>query len=138
MHLMVLTGVPPRPNPPSGDGCPAWTQDYKISYPGLMLNVLVAEHNTNTQYQTLVDPVARRYETTSEMSIEFEVDGPYKVWGCEQVDGPYKVWGCEQVDGPYKVIQPAGHGRAVGEGGGSLWQDAQPRVNYELAWNSRR
>ena len=44
-----------------------------------MLNVLVAEHNTNTQYQTLVDPVTRRYETTSEMSIEFEVDGPYKV-----------------------------------------------------------
>ena len=54
-------------------------KDYKISYPGLMLNVLVAEHNTNDQYQTLVDPVTRKYETTSEMSIEFEVDGPYKV-----------------------------------------------------------
>ena len=29
--------------------------------------------------QTLVDPERRKYETSSEMSIEFEVDGPYKV-----------------------------------------------------------
>ena len=29
--------------------------------------------------QTLVDTERRRYETSSEMSIEFEVDGPYKV-----------------------------------------------------------
>ena len=34
---------------------------------------------TPSQYQTLVDPVTHRYETSSEMSIEFEVDGPYKV-----------------------------------------------------------
>ncbi|GAX75625.1 hypothetical protein CEUSTIGMA_g3069.t1 [Chlamydomonas eustigma] len=53
-------------------------KEYKISYPGLMLNVLVAEHNTNPQYQTLVDPATRKYESSSEMSIEFEVDGPYK------------------------------------------------------------
>lgn len=50
-----------------------------------MLNVMVAEHNTNDQYQTLVDPVKHTYETSSQMSIEFEVDGPYKVrqgvWG---------------------------------------------------------
>ena len=41
------------------------------------------------QYQTLVDPVTHRYETSSEMSIEFEVDGPYKVWGdkCGGVQG---------------------------------------------------
>jgi DNA polymerase epsilon subunit 1 len=29
--------------------------------------------------QTLVDPVKRTYSTSSECSIEFEVDGPYKV-----------------------------------------------------------
>ena len=46
-----------------------------------MLNVMVAEKNTNDQYATLVDPVTHRYETSSEMSIEFEVDGPYKVSG---------------------------------------------------------
>jgi hypothetical protein len=44
-----------------------------------MLNVMVAEHNTNDQYQTLVDPIKHTYETSSQMSIEFEVDGPYKV-----------------------------------------------------------
>lgn len=49
------------------------------SYPCVMLNVMVAEHNTNDQYQTLVDPVKHTYETSSQMSIEFEVDGPYKV-----------------------------------------------------------
>ena len=31
--------------------------------------------------QTLVDKERRQYEVTSEMSIEFEVDGPYKVGG---------------------------------------------------------
>jgi len=49
------------------------------SYPCVMLNVTVAQHNTNDQYQTLVDPVRHTYETSSQMSIEFEVDGPYKV-----------------------------------------------------------
>lgn len=44
-----------------------------------MLNVMVAESNTNDQYATLVDPATRQYKTSSEMSIEFEVDGPYKV-----------------------------------------------------------
>ena len=40
---------------------------------------MVAKNNTNDQYQTLVDPQSKRYETSSRMSIEFEVDGPYKV-----------------------------------------------------------
>lgn len=31
--------------------------------------------------QTLVDKERRQYEVSSEMSIEFEVDGPYKVCG---------------------------------------------------------
>ncbi len=65
---------------------------FKMSYPCAMLNVMVAEHNTNDQYQTLVDPATRKYETSSEMSIEFEVDGPYKVsqgggaWWCHAGD----------------------------------------------------
>ena len=49
-----------------------------MSYPCVVLNVMVAEHNTNDQYQTLADAGTKRYETSSEMSIEFEVDGPYK------------------------------------------------------------
>ncbi|BBN04847.1 DNA polymerase epsilon subunit 1 [Marchantia polymorpha subsp. ruderalis] len=49
-----------------------------ISYPCVMLNVDVAVNNTNDQYQTMVDPVSRTYATSSECSIEFEVDGPYK------------------------------------------------------------
>ena len=61
-----------------------------MSYPCVVLNVMVARHNTNDQYQTLTDAGAKRYETSSEMSIEFEVDGPYKarrplcepVWRC--------------------------------------------------------
>ena len=44
-----------------------------------MLNVMVAETNTNDQYQDLVDPIRKTYKTSSQMSIEFEVDGPYKV-----------------------------------------------------------
>ena len=98
-----------------------------MSYPCAMLNVTVAENNTNDQFavggacgrllawqrsgrlwclgrqgpssppllcplpscpdlfmpphvQTLVDSERRQYEVSSEMSIEFEVDGPYKVW----------------------------------------------------------
>lgn len=54
-------------------------KDLKISYPCVMLNVMVAEHNTNHQYQDLVDPSKHTYATSAQMSIEFEVDGPYKV-----------------------------------------------------------
>ena len=32
----------------------------------------------NDQYQTLVDPEKQIYKQSSEMSIEFEVDGPYR------------------------------------------------------------
>jgi len=51
---------------------------FKMSYPCAMLNVMLAENNTNNQYATLKDPEKRVYETSSEMSIEFEVDGPYQ------------------------------------------------------------
>lgn len=38
---------------------PSLPQELKISYPCVMLNVMVADHNTNPQYQTLVDPVTK-------------------------------------------------------------------------------
>lgn len=49
-----------------------------ISYPCVMLNHLVHDRFTNPQYQTLVDPKTFKYETHSDNSIFFEVDGPYK------------------------------------------------------------
>ncbi|RAH78197.1 putative DNA polymerase epsilon, catalytic subunit A/POL2 [Aspergillus japonicus CBS 114.51] len=49
-----------------------------ISYPCVMLNHLVHGSYTNHQYQTLVDPTSFRYETHSDNSIFFEVDGPYR------------------------------------------------------------
>ncbi|OCL01676.1 DNA polymeras-like protein epsilon [Glonium stellatum] len=49
-----------------------------ISYPCVMLNHLVHAKFTNHQYQTLVDPATFRYETHSDNTIFFEVDGPYK------------------------------------------------------------
>ena len=54
-------------------------KDLGISYPCVMLNVMVAKNNTNAQYQDLIDPLTKTYKTSSQMSIEFEVDGPYKV-----------------------------------------------------------
>ncbi|GAM83279.1 hypothetical protein ANO11243_012650 [Dothideomycetidae sp. 11243] len=49
-----------------------------ISYPCVMLNHLVHARFTNHQYQTLIDPGTFKYETHSDNSIFFEVDGPYK------------------------------------------------------------
>lgn len=49
-----------------------------LEYPCSMLNYLVHEKFTNHQYQDLVDADQFRYETKSENSIFFEVDGPYK------------------------------------------------------------
>lgn len=49
-----------------------------ISYPCVMLNHLVHRKFTNHQYQTLADPKTFRYDTHSDNSIFFEVDGPYK------------------------------------------------------------
>ncbi len=49
-----------------------------ISYPCTMLNHLVHARFTNHQYQDLVDPQAFRYETHSDNTIFFEVDGPYR------------------------------------------------------------
>ena len=49
-----------------------------ISYPCTMLNHLVHAKFTNHQYQDLVDPKTFRYETHSDNTIFFEVDGPYR------------------------------------------------------------
>nr|OQO27904.1 DNA polymerase epsilon catalytic subunit A [Rachicladosporium sp. CCFEE 5018] len=49
-----------------------------ISYPCVMLNHLVHAKFTNHQYQTLTEPDTFRYETHSDNTIFFEVDGPYK------------------------------------------------------------
>ena len=49
-----------------------------ISYPCTMLNHLVHGKFTNHQYQELVDPRTFRYETHSDNTIFFEVDGPYR------------------------------------------------------------
>lgn len=51
---------------------------FTISYPCSMLNHLVHDEFTNHQYQELVDPESHKYETRSENSIFFEVDGPYR------------------------------------------------------------
>jgi len=50
----------------------------KLEYPCLMLNADVQDKFTNHQYQTIVDPDRGIYETRSENSIFFEVDGPYR------------------------------------------------------------
>ena len=49
-----------------------------ISYPCVMLNHLVHGKFTNHQYQTLTDSARFKYETHSDNSIFFEVDGPYR------------------------------------------------------------
>ena len=49
-----------------------------VSYPCSMLNYKVHQQYTNHQYQDLVDPIRHKYETKSDNSIFFEVDGPYK------------------------------------------------------------
>lgn len=49
-----------------------------ISYPCVMLNHLVHDKFTNHQYQTLTDQKTFKYETHSDNSIFFEVDGPYR------------------------------------------------------------
>ena len=50
----------------------------KLEYPCVMLNADVHANFTNHQYQTIKDPLRGTYETKSECSIFFEVDGPYR------------------------------------------------------------
>jgi len=50
----------------------------KLDYPCTMLNSVVHQSFTNHQYQYLIDPSKRIYETKSECSIFFELDGPHR------------------------------------------------------------
>ncbi|OEU13384.1 DNA/RNA polymerase, partial [Fragilariopsis cylindrus CCMP1102] len=50
----------------------------KLEYPCVMLNADIHDNFTNNQYQSLKDPKRGVYETRSENSIFFEVDGPYR------------------------------------------------------------
>ena len=50
----------------------------KLEYPCVMLNADVHDNFTNHQYQTLTDKKKGVYESRSECSIFFEVDGPYR------------------------------------------------------------
>lgn len=51
---------------------------FKLEYPCVMLNADVHDNFSNHQYQTIKDPVTGTYETRSECSIFFELDGPYR------------------------------------------------------------
>ncbi|KAL7468775.1 hypothetical protein ACHAXS_009012 [Conticribra weissflogii] len=51
---------------------------FRLEYPCIMLNADVHDNFTNHQYQTLKDTATGTYETRSECSIFFELDGPYR------------------------------------------------------------
>lgn len=53
-------------------------KNLRFSYPCSILNILIYEKYLNDQYQVLMDPTLLKYETQREMSIFFEIDGPYK------------------------------------------------------------
>ena len=50
----------------------------KFSFPCTMCNVLIYDKYANRQYQTLVDKKTLAYEQRLEMSVFFEIDGPYR------------------------------------------------------------
>ena len=49
-----------------------------MAYPCTMLNYQVHKLYTNHQYQTEIDPIHHVFNTRSENSIFFELDGPYR------------------------------------------------------------
>lgn len=53
-------------------------KELNLSFPCVILNHQVHERFTNHQYQVLKDSKMHSYETRSENSIFFEVDGPYR------------------------------------------------------------
>lgn len=50
----------------------------KISYPCHILNHLIYDKYANDQYQWLENPKEWKYGNRKEMTIFFEIDGPYK------------------------------------------------------------
>lgn len=53
-------------------------KSHAFDYPCVMLNHLVHDKFTNDQYHTLTDPTKQTYAQSSENSIFFEIDGPYR------------------------------------------------------------
>lgn len=53
-------------------------KSFNMSYPCQILNHLIYEKYANKQYQELVDQQNFEYVTKKEMTIAFEIDGPYK------------------------------------------------------------
>ena len=51
---------------------------FVVSYPCSMLNAQTHHDCTNDQYHTLLNPETQEYKISSECSILFELDGPYK------------------------------------------------------------
>ena len=49
-----------------------------FDYPCTLCNNLIYDKYGNKQYQTLKDKASLEYETRHEMSVFFEIDGPYK------------------------------------------------------------
>lgn len=108
-------------------------KEFKMSYPCTMLNTMVAENNTNDQYQTLQARMGgmelqaahwpqlltcplptqvhedgrREYLTSKEMSIEFEVDGPYlaMILPASQAEGKVRA-----IPGGWAFSPPGLHG----------------------------
>ena len=53
-------------------------KEFPMAYPCTMLNYQVHKLYTNHQYQTEIDSVHHVFNTRSENSIFFELDGPYR------------------------------------------------------------
>lgn len=51
---------------------------FKMDFPCTMSNELIFEKYGNPQYQNLVDKKTLQYDSRLEMTIFFEIDGPYK------------------------------------------------------------
>jgi DNA polymerase epsilon subunit 1 len=49
-----------------------------LSFPCTMCNRLIYDKYANNQYQTLVDKKTGAYDTRQEMTVFFEIDGPYR------------------------------------------------------------
>lgn len=53
-------------------------KEFMMSYPCQILNQLIYEKYANPQYQELISQEKFEYSIKKEMTIAFEIDGPYK------------------------------------------------------------